>query len=144
MRIGLDFDNTLVRYDHVFALESKKLGIMPESWSGSKQELRDELQSRPGGERLWQTLQGRVYGPGMTQAVMFPGTASFLSSSTQRGDDLFIVSHKTEFGHFDPTRTHLRQTALSWMESSGFFQKNRFGLAKENVFFAGTRSEKVA
>lgn len=143
MRIGLDFDNTLVRYDHVFALESKKLGIMPASWRGSKQELRDELQSRPDGERLWQALQGRVYGSGMEQAVMFPGLAPFLMRSRQKGDDLFIVSHKTEFGHFDSTRTPLRQAALSWMESRGFFEQSRFGLAKENVFFAGTRREKV-
>jgi hypothetical protein len=143
VRIGLDFDNTLVRYDHVFALESKKFGIILGSWKGSKQELRDELQSRPDGERLWQALQGRVYGPGMEHAVMFPGVASFLMRSKQRGDDLFIVSHKTEFGHFDSTRTPLRQVALSWMESQGFFEQSRFGLAKDNVFFSGTRTEKV-
>ena len=79
----------------------------------------------------------------MEQAVMFPGVAPFLMRSRQRGDDLFIVSHKTEFGHFDSTRTPLRQAALAWMESKGFFEQSRFGLAKENVFFAGTRSEKV-
>ena len=116
---------------------------MPASWRGSKQELRDELQSRPDGERLWQTLQGRVYGSGMEQAVMFPGVVPFLMRVRQRGDDLFIISHKTEFGHFDSTRTPLRQAALAWMESRGFFEQSRFGLAKENVFFTGTRSEKV-
>ena len=144
MRIGLDLDNTLVCYDRVFAAESIKLGIMPSSWRGSKQNLRDELQSRPGGERLWQTLQGQVYGPGIEQATMYPGVAPFLMRSLQRGDELFIVSHKTEFGHFDPTRTPLRQAALSWMESRGFFEKSRFGLIRENIFFEGTRSEKVA
>jgi hypothetical protein len=143
VRIGLDFDNTIVRYDHVFALESIKLGLMTANWSGSKQELRDELQSRPDGERLWKALQGRVYGSGMKQAVMFPGVAPFLMRSRERGDDIFIVSHKTEFGHFDSTKTPLRQAALAWMESKGFFKKNRFGLTKENVFFATTRSEKV-
>ena len=143
MRIGLDFDNTLVRYDHVFALESKKLGIMPAGWKGSKQELRDELQTRPGGARLWQALQGQVYGIGLQQAVMFPGVANFLMRCTRRGDELYIVSHKTEFGHFDTTRTPLRQVAFSWMESKGFFEHSRFGLTKENVFFTGTRSEKV-
>ena len=143
MRIGLDLDNTLVCYDHVFALESKKLGIVASSWAGSKQELKDELQLRPNGERLWQTLQGRVYGPGMGQALMFPGVASFLMRSRGRGDDLFIVSHKTEFGHFDSTKTPLRAAAICWMESIGFFDQNRFGLAEGNVFFEGTRSEKV-
>ena len=117
--------------------------MMPASWGGSKQALKDELQSRPDGERLWQTLQGRVYGSAMKQAVMFPGVALFLMRSRHRDNDLFIVSHKTEFGHFDSTRTPLRQTALSWMESNGFFEKSRFGLSKENVFFKGSRQEKV-
>jgi len=63
--------------------------------------------------------------------------------SRQRGDEVFIVSHKTEFGHFDPTRTPLRQAALAWMESKGFFNQSRFGISKKNVFFAGTRSDKV-
>ena len=143
MRIGLDLDNTLVCYDHVFALESKRLKMVPETWRGSKQELRNELQSRLDGERLWQTIQGRVYGSAMSQAVMFPGAALFLMRSRQRGNDVFIVSHKTEFGHFDATRTPLRQTALSWMESKGFFEESRFGLVKDNVFFEGTRKEKV-
>ena len=102
------------------------------------------MQSRPGGQRLWQILQGRVYGPGMEQATMYPGVASFLMRSVQRGDEIFIVSHKTEFGHFDSTRTPLREVALSWMESRGFFEESRFGLLKKNVFFEGTRSEKVA
>ncbi|SVE62727.1 uncharacterized protein METZ01_LOCUS515581, partial [marine metagenome] len=142
VRIGLDFDNTLVRYDQVFAIESKKLGVMPGNWSGSKQELRDELRTRPDGERLWQTLQGKVYGVGMGQAVLFPSVALFLIRSRYRCDDVFIVSHKTEYGHFDSTRTPLRQTALAWMESRGFFDKNRFGLERKNVFFEGTRREK--
>ena len=143
MRIGLDFDNTLVCYDHIFALESNRLGIMPADWSGSKQELKDKLLSHPDGDRLWQTLQGRVYGPAMKRAVMYPGVAHFLMRSRLRGDDLFIVSHKTEFGHFDSTRTPLRQEALMWMESNGFFEQNRFGLVKGCVFFADTRCEKV-
>ena len=143
VRIGLDFDNTLACYDDVFTSESQKLGVITSCWRGSKQDLRDELRSRPDGERLWQTLQGRVYGPSMEQAVMFPGAALFLMRSRQRGDEVFIVSHKTEFGHFDSTRTPLRQAALDWMESKELFDQRRFGLVKENVFFAGTRSEKV-
>ncbi len=143
MRIGLDFDNTLVCYDDVFALESKNLGLMPVNWRGSKQELKDELLGRSGGERLWQTLQGRVYGVGMEKAVLFPGVASFLMRGRYRGDEIFIVSHKTKYGHFDSTKTPLRESALTWMESRGFFEQSRFGLAKENVFFEETRSEKV-
>ena len=143
MRIGLDFDNTLVRYDRVFVQESQKAGIVPVGWNGTKQELRDELRSLPEGERLWQTLQGQVYGSCMEQAELFPGVASFLMRSRNRGDELFIVSHKTEYGHFDTTKTPLRRTALNWMEMKGFFDPNRFGLVKTRVSFAASRKQKV-
>jgi len=53
------------------------------------------------------------------------------------------VSHKTEYGHFDPARVNLRDAALSWMRQQGFFRQDGFGLPIENVRFAATRSEKI-
>jgi hypothetical protein len=35
----------------------------------------------------------------------------------------------------------LRQSALQWLESKGFFSD--FGLSRENVFFESTRAEKI-
>ena len=124
-------------------MESQKSGLMPVGWTGTKQELRDELRTRPEGEKLWQTLQGRVYGPLMSEAEMFPGVASFLMRIRNRGGELFIVSHKTEYGHFDSTRTDLRRAALNWMESQGLFNPNRYRLNKDQVYFTSTRKEKV-
>ena len=36
MRIGLDFDNTLANYDHVFAAEAKCEKLVPVEWHGNK------------------------------------------------------------------------------------------------------------
>ena len=44
MRIGLDFDNTLAQYDHVFAVEAKRGKLIPAQWEGTKKQLRDILQ----------------------------------------------------------------------------------------------------
>ena len=60
MRIGLDFDNTLARYDQVFASEAKQEKFVPKEWQGTKKQLRDTLRSREGGDIMWQKLQGRV------------------------------------------------------------------------------------
>ena len=100
MRIGLDFDNTLARYDHVFAAEARYENLVPAKWHGNKKQLRDTLRSAQDGELLWQKLQGRVYGPNMLQAKLFPGVAQFLVRCKYRGDEVFIVSHKTEYGHY--------------------------------------------
>ena len=43
MRIGLDFDNTLAQYDHVFAVEAKRGKLIPAQWEGTKKQLRDIL-----------------------------------------------------------------------------------------------------
>ena len=144
MRIGLDFDNTLARYDEVFASEAKQGKFVPKEWQGTKKQLRDTLRSREGGDIMWQKLQGRVYGPMMSQAELFPGVIQFMLRCKHRGDDLFIVSHKTEYGHFDPTETPLRQVALQWMTQCGFFKKTKCGLSHERVFFESTRNEKVS
>jgi hypothetical protein len=144
MRIGLDFDNTLACYDQVFASEAKQENFVPKEWQGTKKQLRDTLYSLEGGDIMWQKLQGRVYGPMMSQAELFPGVIQFLLRCKHHGDDLFIVSHKTEYGHFDPTETPLRQVALQWMTQCGFFKKTKCGLTHEQVFFESTRNEKVS
>ena len=143
MRIGLDFDNTIARYDHVFIAEAKREKLIPTEWEGTKRQLRDTLRSMEDGELLWQKVQGIVYGPNMLQAELFPGIAQFMVRCKHRGDDVFIISHKTEYGHYDSTKTPLREAALEWMELSGFFNKTKFGLTKDRVFFEKTRGEKV-
>ena len=123
MRIGLDFDNTLIKYDHVFAEEAKRVKLIPKQWKGTKKQLRDTLRSIKDGEHMWQKLQGKVYGPEISKAELFPGVAQFLIRCKQRREEIFIVSHKTEYAHFDPTETPLREVALNWMEMTGFFNK---------------------
>jgi hypothetical protein len=144
MRIGLDFDNTIARYDHIFTAEAKQEKFVSIRWKGTKKQLRDTLRSLEGGDIMWQKLQGRVYGPMMSQAELFPGVVQFMLRCKHRGDDLFIISHKTEYGHFDQTETPLRQAALHWMTECGFFKKTKCGLSQEQVFFESTRSEKVS
>jgi len=145
MKIGIDFDNTIARYDTSFrqvAIAGKSIG---QEWSGrSKTELRDYLRTLPNGEQLWMKLQGQVYGKFMHQAEMMPGFAEFMLKCSLRGYTLFIVSHKTEYGHFDDEKISLRGAAMQWMESKRFFDPRFFGMVREQVFFAETREEKVA
>ena len=58
MRIGIDFDNTIIRYDEVFVAEAQKQGLVTSSWCGGKLKLRDFLREQRGGEIAWQSLQG--------------------------------------------------------------------------------------
>jgi len=143
MRIGLDFDNTIIRYDEVFQQAAKACGLLDAGFSGTKQQVRDAIRLLPDGESKWQTLQGYAYGNGIAGAQIFSGVPEFLRRARKDGHTILIVSHKTEYGHFDPDRVNLRGAALGWMESQGFFSDQGFSMLRTDVHFASTRSEKV-
>src|SRR4029077_5907849 len=73
----------------------------------------------------------------------FDGVDAFLRGCRAAGHQVFIVSHKTEFGHHDPDRVDLRAAALGWMEAHGFFATDAYGIPRQNVFFEATRSDKL-
>jgi hypothetical protein len=142
-RIGIDFDNTLIGYDEVFVTAGKARKLLQEDFVGTKQQVRDSIRLLPDGEISWQQLQGFVYGKGVAGAVMFDGVADFLRRCRDHDADVFVVSHKTEYGHYDPLRINLRQAALEWMHARGFFCDKQFGIRRENIYFGSTRSEKL-
>ena len=143
MKIGLDFDNTIACYELVFPKVAKKLGLVNNNWLGTKKELKDWLRNQPDGELKWQKLQGLVYGKFMSQAVLFPGVANFFLRCKRMNIQLYIVSHKTEYGHFDEDKIPLREAALQWMKSKGFFKESKFNISSDVVFFCNTRKEKA-
>ena len=113
MRIGIDFDNTIITYDDVFRATALRRGLIKEDFAGrSKQAIRDHIRLLPDGEIAWQRLQGQVYGKGVAEAAMFVGAGQFLDRCRRQGLPVVIVSHKTEYGHYDPDRINLRRAAL--------------------------------
>ncbi|MGE4219785.1 MAG: hypothetical protein AB7G39_10085 [Alphaproteobacteria bacterium] len=141
MRIGLDFDNTLVGYDHLFAEEAAAQGLA--GAEGGKRALRDRLRALPDGERRWQAVQAAVYGRRMAEARLMPGAGVFLRACKNAGIPVAIVSHKTRHAALDPGGVDLRGAALDWMRRQGFFAEDGFGLDPERVFFEPTRQDKI-
>jgi hypothetical protein len=142
LRIGIDFDNTIIAYDDVFRTAAKKGGLIAADFSGSKQAVRDAIRLLPDGELAWQRLQGQVYGKGIAGATLVAGVEAFLRRCRIEGCAVAVVSHKTEYGHFDPDRVNLRTAALDWMAAQGLFEGDR-GIAPANVYFEATRAEKL-
>jgi hypothetical protein len=143
-RIGIDFDNTIVGYDKAFLSAARQRGLLSQGFSGTtKQAIRDAIRLLPDGELAWQRLQGFVYGRGIVDAMMFDGVDKFLRRCCADGHEVLVVSHKTEFGHFDPDRVNLREAARDWMDRHGFFRGDGYRVPAGNVFFEGTRAEKL-
>lgn len=145
MRIGIDFDNTLARYDQVFSKLAQEWGLIGSDEEETKQSIRQLARRKENGELLWQRLQGEVYGLRMQEAEQFTGEDQFLRRCAATPDvEIFIVSHKTEFGHFDETHTNLRDAARRWMRGKGFFDPTKYAIPEKHLFFEATQQEKVA
>ena len=142
MHIGIDFDNTLAYYNHVIRNIAYEEGWIDEHYQGSKRSIRDAIRKLPDGEQKWMRLQAEIYGPRMGEAKLFDGVSDFMAACTLRGENVSIISHKTQFAAAEPNGTDLRQAAVGWMEQQDFFSSFGFGLGRENVHFAKSRAEK--
>jgi len=72
MRIGLDFDNTIVCYDQAIEVLADQIFELPVDVPRTKLGLRDHLHSEDR-EPDWTSFQGVLYGPGMRHAKPFIG-----------------------------------------------------------------------
>jgi hypothetical protein len=111
----------------------------------TKQGIRQLARQKENGELLWQRLQGEIYGQRMQEAEQFVGEDQFLRRCAAKPEiEIFIVSHKTVFGHFDETYTNLRDAACLWMRNKGFFDPDKYAIPEKHLFFESTQQEKVA
>lgn len=143
MLIGIDFDNTIAGYDGVFTSAARERGYITGNGPLAKLDIRTRIRALEAGEEKWMALQGEVYGKRMKDAELMPGVASFLRTCRQRQINVCIISHKTEYGHYDADRVNLRDASKAWMNAQGFFDDDTFAIPPGNVFFESTRPEKV-
>jgi|SanBayMetagenome_1026888.scaffolds.fasta_scaffold00198_14 thiamine kinase-like enzyme len=142
MRIGIDLDNTLLNYDMAFHVASKYLGLALPKNVQTKSEIRDFARSQLRNELLWQQLQGLAYGRYIKEyAKLFPGVKRFLWRCQCLGHQVMIVSHKTEYGHFDAKRISLREAALDCLRANGLMESLDPLITK--VFFEHTQADKI-
>ncbi len=139
IRVGVDFDNTIVCYDGLFRELAARRGI-PGSRARSKGELRDYLRGA-GREEEWTALQGEAYGEAMGRAEAYPGALDFLRRCVREGVEARIISHKTRFPFRGP-RCDLHEAARRWLESKGVFEPG-FGLSPWQVHFEPSKEEKL-
>ncbi len=141
IHLGIDFDNTLVCYDGVFAETACEQKLISSSERTlSKDALRNRLRAE-GREEDWTKLQGYVYGPGMSRAKPFPGALEFLAACRERGIAVCVISHRTAKPFLGPAYD-LLSAARQWLDANGFFAKT--GIAQEHAHFELTKQSKLA
>ena len=145
LRIGLDFDNTIANYDQAFPEVARILGYETNNLNATlnKRDLKLKLLKLPDGDTAWQKVQGLVYGKFIDLASLYPGVYEFVLRALASGHEIFIVSHKTELGHFDESRTPLRQAATTWLINQKLVGDSDSKIKLQNIFYAETRDEKI-
>ena len=145
LRIGLDFDNTIANYDQAFPEVARILGYETNNLNATlnKRDLKLKLLKQPDGDTAWQKVQGLVYGKFIDLASLYPGVYEFVLRALASGHEIFIVSHKTELGHFDESRTPLRQAATTWLINQKLVGDSDSKIKLQNIYYAETRDEKI-
>lgn len=135
MRIGIDFDNTLVNYDKIFKSIAQKMGLA--DTGNAKAMIKTHFLGIDNGISQWKELQALVYGEYIKDAYFLPDFIDFYNFARENHIDLFIISYKTEYGFTTTGKISLHKAANSWIESEiNFFPR-------ENIYFEPTMTKKI-
>ncbi len=138
MKIGFDFDNTIVCYDEAFDILSGTLNL-PTELSRNKLSIRDYLRSE-NRESEWTEFQGTLYGPGMQHALpyeYFVETAQYLKLQEH---ELFIISHRSKYPYAGE-KHDLHHFAKNWISAQ--INSNRL-IDDKNIYFLETLNNKIS
>lgn len=137
VRIGVDFDNTIVSYDTVFKRVAVEQSLVPAEIPSAKSAVRDYLR-KAGREDAWTAMQGLVYGKRMHDAEPFPGVLDFFRCCHAADLPLFIISHRT-LHPIVGEKYDLHAAARNWLLEYGFTEF----VPADRIHFEVTRHAKI-
>tara|TARA_B100001063_G_scaffold227750_1_gene238525 strand:- start:21 stop:632 length:612 start_codon:yes stop_codon:yes gene_type:complete len=144
IKIGIDFDNTIVNYEDSFHEEAVKRKIFTKNQrkKNSKEILKNKLISK-NKEEEWTTIQGIVYGKKMLRAKPYKNSINFINKFCDKKNfELFIVSHKTLYPIIGE-KINLHKISKNWIKKKKIFKNKKIGWIKKHVFFLKTKEEKI-
>ena len=139
MKIGLDLDNTIINYDNIFHEVAFKNNLIPRDLEKSKNSVKNYLHKN-GNHKDFTLIQGQVYSTLLLRAKLYEGVKKFVDFMVQKGNILFIVSHKTKYPILGP-KIDMHLKALEFLNKTGIV--NKFLIDENNVFFEDTLENKI-
>ena len=136
-RLGLDLDNTLIDYTASCKFLAPNFGI--DESSATRDVIRGQLR-HPDNDEEWQRFQSLLYTDGLDSALPASGAVDLIRGCTNRGIEVFIVSHKTKSGPERFGARSLRAPALQWLTNHNLVPSL---IPKDHVFFTDSVDAKV-
>lgn len=140
MRIGIDFDNTIVDYEGAFHAAAMERGLVTADLPKTKNSVRDFLNGA-GRKDDFTALQGYVYGTRMDLAKVYSGFREFVAIARASRHDVFIVSHKTRFPLLGP-KYDMHEAARAFL--AGHMLSADDAVPRQNIFFEETKEQKIS
>lgn len=141
MRIGIDFDNTIVDYTGIFYRAALKRNWIPKEVGNNKSDVRQYF-IKNNNERQWTTLQSIVYGEDIKHAAPYPYVKKIIDELITQGHTLYIISHKTQFPIIGE-KLNFHTAALNWLKVNKFITLPDAPFKKSDVFFNETIEDKI-
>lgn len=112
---GFDLDNTLIDYSQscVQYTEQENLPVCT-----NVKNLRKMLKPGDADTSQWTRAQSWIYGEGLKYAIVESEAILFLKSLVNKGWQISIHSHKTQFGPLVFGRVPLRKLMTDWINNS--------------------------
>lgn len=141
MRIGFDFDNTIVNYDQIFHKVASEKNLIQSEIPINKLAVRNYLRSQSQ-EDIWTEMQGYVYGARMQEAISYAGVFNAMQRMQEAGHTLYIVSHKTQYPYLGQ-QYDLHAAARLWIKTN-LCVNNVPLIPAEQIFFELTKDQKIS
>ncbi len=135
MKIGFDFDNTLVDYSAVFTKIAEELGIKFEN--NPKNAIKYTFEKVYFNPNSWKEVQRQVYCELINKIEPSDKLLEVINWLIEHNHDFYIISHKTQTIKFDKLVSNLRDPANRWIE------KNIPQFKKDRIFFESSAIAKV-
>lgn len=139
MRIGIDFDNTIINYDGLFKRLALEQNLVPKEIGETKNDVRDFLNGR-GNNSAFTKLQGEVYGKHINLASVYEGFRNFLTRRFSYNDEVFLISHKSQFP-IAGEKFDLHKSAKGFLNLNDLIGEHVFNIS--NIYFEPTKEKKV-
>lgn len=139
MRIGVDFDNTIVDYGGAFHAAAMERGLIGAELPKGKNSVRDFL-NNSGRKDDFTALQGYVYGTRMNLARPYPGFREFVATARMAEHNVFIVSHKTRFPLLGP-KYDMHAAARGFLAERELLSD--VAVPSQHIFFEETKEQKI-
>ena len=139
IRVGFDFDNTIINYDNLFYKISLKKGLITKKVGKSKESIKNYL-IKNYSINIWQKIQSEVYSESISLAKPNNEIIKLIKYLIKNNIEVFIVSHKTKFPYFG-NRINLHKLSLKWINKN--IIKKNIKIKKKNIFFETTEKKKI-